>query len=631
MDLIYADENFRDIGVLQGYSLDMAYGKDENDFVLEMPLNAPRLDVGNYIYIENTEYGGIVDAIEADTGSEKMTYSGRTWTGILASKIIMPRVIREFGSEFVYGDYYTVDGDANEAIRKVINRVKLEEVFEVESENSGIDVAYDFRYDDVNSGLFYMLKSFGARLEIVCRGGKPVLSAVQIMNYASADDFDSSIVKMKISHVENKVNHLVCLGSGEMRNRHVIHLYTNRNGGIQPYLKYPEMPAYEDKDYILYGDDWQWEQLRGKNEVMAIYDYPNVETVENYRPLSTKPQDWDSGYWNYYEKSGDEYQQIEQRIEDVYELTTSQPSNWGSTYQNYYTRRQSGNEWIYEEVEGEETETYLVVSDLPRNWYDHYAYYFYKDGNEYYNFEATEKFERISSTPSDWTNNYSNYYTTDGVNYNSISGLTRYRYNVQTQKPSDWSTKWKTDYYAPMQVMVSGKFKTEYVLLGSHPYYTRLTKAPKWKKNSFYTRESYQVAPSFSSLGSVYQLTAGAPDFSAQTVYELVTTYGKQWQANTFYVKKEAQDTGLAFQPKLYYRKVYDHFANLVAGGIQRLTELANADTLDVTLDETEQEFHIGDIIGATEQITKVTTAQTITKKIIKIERDVLTVRHEVN
>ena len=36
MDLIYADKNRKDIGVLMSYTLDMAYGRDENDFVLTL-------------------------------------------------------------------------------------------------------------------------------------------------------------------------------------------------------------------------------------------------------------------------------------------------------------------------------------------------------------------------------------------------------------------------------------------------------------------------------------------------------------------------------------------------------------------------------------------------------------------
>ena len=45
------------------------------------------------------------------------------------------------------------------------------------------------------------------------------------------------------------INHLICLGTGNLRNRHVIHLFSDENGGIQPYavVKNP----YCNEHYIL--------------------------------------------------------------------------------------------------------------------------------------------------------------------------------------------------------------------------------------------------------------------------------------------------------------------------------------------------------------------------------------------
>ena len=571
MDLIYADENLNDIGVIQGYSLDMAYGKDENNFVLEMPLHSTELKEGYYIYIENTEYGGIVDSIGADTSSEKLSVRGRTWTGILSSKIISPN-----NGE----DYFTVFGDANEVISQLITRCNLEEIFEVPNELSDIAIdGYSFRYNNLYSGLFYMLQSVNAKLMMRCKSGKITIYAQELMNYAAAEDFDSSIIQFKIDRVYNHVNHLICLGSGELKNRHVIHLFTDENGGIQQYLVDPNKPPLKDSDYIL---NAQNQILFGKDEIVDVYDYPSAETVVNYELLTSQPSDWSKNYFSYFEKNNnDEFTQIEQKIEDLYELTTSKPSNWNSTYDNYYTRVWEEDGWEYYPVEGDEITVYNVVPNKPRTW----------------------------------TGQYSN-----------VTGVTKYKYIKQTIKPSNWKTKWKTDYYAPLQV---GK-NVRYVLLQSHPYYTRLSKAPTWKKNTFYTRDSYSVAPKFSSLGTVYKLTLSVPKFSDRTVYEQVITRTKTWVANMYYYKKADQDVGLKFQNDAYYRQVEDHFAALLIGAIERLNDLSNIDTLDITLDESENEYNIGDIIGATEEITKVTTAQTIKKKIINIERGVLTVRHEV-
>lgn len=634
MDLIYMDENMKDVGVFQGYSLDMAYGKDENDFVLEMPLDAPRCKAGYYIYIDGTEYGGIIDTIGVDTSSSKLVYRGRTWMGILNSKSLVPFFYRkEVDGHYVfdYEDFFYVSGDANEIIGIILVRIGLTQLFDVPEEDSGIEIDYyTFRFEKTFDGIFEMLSKYNARLQIVCNGKKPVLSAVPVMNYSSTEGFDSDIVQMKVEQTFNRVNHLICLGSGELKNRHVIHLYTDENGGIQPYLWDESKTPIKDSDYILTAEK---KVLKNDKDYTEIYDYPNAETVENYEQLSEKPSDWDTKYYNYFKKDGSEYNQIEQNLQDDYQLTTSQPSNWNASYENYYTRYWSWDDggWVYEQVEGDETTTYEVVSTEPRYWDTVYMNYYRKVGNSYVEIEQIESYSRVNSQPSDWSKNYSQYYTSDGVNYNSVSGVTKYRYNVQTVKPSDWSRNWRTAYYAPMQVMRSGKFVTEYVLLGNHSSYMRRASAPTWKKNTFYTKESYQVAPSFSSQGTVYRLVVSVPAFSSMTVYNAVTVYTKTWEQNTYFQKVADTDAGLVFKPNVYYKMVYDHYANLVAGGIERLTELANADTLDITLDDTEEEYNIGDIISATEQVTGVTTAQTIVKKIVKIERDVLTVRHEVS
>ena len=69
MDLIYTDSSRKDLGVLQGYKLDEAFGKDENDFEITTDLINTRLQEDYFIYIEGTEYGGIIDSVAPDTST----------------------------------------------------------------------------------------------------------------------------------------------------------------------------------------------------------------------------------------------------------------------------------------------------------------------------------------------------------------------------------------------------------------------------------------------------------------------------------------------------------------------------------------------------------------------------------
>lgn len=622
MDLIFSDKNMKDLGVLQGYSLDMAYGKDENNFVVTMELDKPVCEQDYFIYIENTEYGGIIDEIGADTSSKQLTYSGRTWSGILASKIIEPNQGE---------DYFVVSGDANQVVSSIINKIGLDNLFEVSEDASGVLInGYQFRYNDAYTGILTMLNLVGGKLMFSCYGGKVHLRVDRAMNYAAAEDFDSSIIQFSINRCFNKVNHLVCLGSGELKERRVIHLFTDDNGGIQPYLYNMDKLPIKDEDYIL---DDRNKRMNGIDEIISVLDYPNAGTIENYEMLEREPDDWRYGYVDYFEKSGDSYQELEQNIQDVYELLTSQPSNWDSTYDGYYTKEydsQTG-EYTYLPVEGDEVEQFERVTSEPRFWQDVYSnYYWFEDGKYVEVYEVENYVRYTGSKPSDWETNYNNYYTTDGVNYSQVGSATAYRYNLQTQKPSDWSRNWKTEYYITQQVQRSGKWVTEYVTLGNYSQFARMKKAPKWEKNKYYTRESYSVAPDFSSLGSLYYLST-VPSFELKTVYQMSVVLQKTFEQNKFYRLIPDQDVGIAYSQGRFFRQVLDHYGELVASGIQRLMEMANADTLNVTLDETDGEYNIGDIIGATEHTTGVSTAQPITKKIIKIERDVLTVRHEVD
>ena len=166
MDLIYSTPDKKDIGILKDYDFDLAYGVGENDFSLKLSLDAHCLDEDYLIYMvdtsngveEPTEYGGIVDAISVDTAQQTVTYTGRTWHGVLAGKVIEP----EPGQ-----DYRIVTGDAHEIIAELLSEAGLA-MFTVEQGNSAITIPeYQFaRYTDLYSGLCAMLSANGGKLQV---------------------------------------------------------------------------------------------------------------------------------------------------------------------------------------------------------------------------------------------------------------------------------------------------------------------------------------------------------------------------------------------------------------------------------------------------------------------------------
>ena len=246
MDLIYANSSREDIGVIPDYDFDLAFGSDENDFELTVSRNGHCCEAGHYIYIEGTEYGGIVDAITSDTATENVTYSGRTWHGILNSKILCP----DAGES-----YLTVSGDANTILGTLLSRMGLTALFSASSAPSGINVSgYQFaRYVSGYDGIRQMLKSVSAKLRVAYSGGSAVLSAAPIVDYTQ-DGLDSDQLALKVKKTANKVNHLICLGSGELANRTVVHLYADASGNIS-----------------------QTQTFTGTAEYTAVYDYSNAD------------------------------------------------------------------------------------------------------------------------------------------------------------------------------------------------------------------------------------------------------------------------------------------------------------------------------------------------------------------
>ena len=224
MDLIYTDENRIDQGVLGAYAFDLSFGADENDFEMTLGANEPALLDGSFAYIEGTEYGGIVDGKKASTNSDTVTYKGRTWHGLMNSKIIEP----DSGE-----DYLIVSGDANELLSMLIARLGLIGLFVAAEELSEINISkYKFhRYCKGYDGIRDMLGDNGAKLKIAWVGRAVQLSAVPIVDYTESPA-DSDTASLNVEKYSKKVNHLICLGKGELAEREVIHLFVDKNGVI---------------------------------------------------------------------------------------------------------------------------------------------------------------------------------------------------------------------------------------------------------------------------------------------------------------------------------------------------------------------------------------------------------------
>ena len=278
MDLIYMNAEMVDQGVLQEFEMDLAFGANENNFECKIPSNMHCCDAGYYLYIEGTEYGGTIDGIEVISETGEIIYSGRTWHGIIGSKVIMPLLNGETstgdvtikdkdpnGNSYV-GKYLVISGDANKCVQFIVNRLGLSSLFHVSEAESEIINSFHFdRFTDGYSGIVKMLKSAGLRLAVEYTDGDVLLSAMPQYNYATDEEFDPDLVDMQLKKRVNTVNHLVCLGSGELEDRTVIHLYADNHGNIS-----------------------QTQTQFGLDEHAAVYDYSAVESEEELLKQGTE-------------------------------------------------------------------------------------------------------------------------------------------------------------------------------------------------------------------------------------------------------------------------------------------------------------------------------------------------------
>lgn len=641
MDLIYANASKEDIGVLQFYKINMAYGSDENNFELELNLKDHCIDYGYYIYAQNTEYGGIVDSIYVDNGRGVVKYSGRTWHGILAKSIIIPD-----------DDYIYVSGDANAVVKQIIEKQGLNDIFKVDETESGVYISeYAFRYVNVYDGINEMLRAYQGKILFSWQGDKIMLSCRLAIDFTNDDEWDSSQLEFEISQNNRPVNHLICLGQGDLKNRAVIHLFTDENGNIQPYAN--ENPQ-EDADYIL---DESQKFFDGVDEVADVYDYPSAEIRTTYIALTEKPDDFISNHTSYYKKNDENYENLQIKQQEQYSLLGSQPADWLTRFNSYYEK--TGNE--YKSVESISPDLYTVLSSKPADWSGNYGNYFKLASGSYKNVESVtqETYKKLTTKPADWNKNYGEYFTFNGVDYDKASGDSKPYYVAHTGRPSDWNENYNSYYWkAPKYGIKASNNKKGYEIFIQKSvwttagqmyivddekikewkkassaqrkkidinkfvsYYSQFKKKPKWKTNTYFNQESKSVAPEFrKNYYYSYSSKEVAPAFTTNTYYSRKNVVTAPTFATNKYYSKAIVDVYENFVSGAVYRQSQDRYATLVEDGIKKINDaFAEKDSARVKLEEL-QNYDINDIVGARENITGITVKHYITKKIIDIE-----------
>lgn len=276
MDLIYTDGNGIDQGVLLEYELDMEIGGTE-DFELKLSVNDVHPEKYSYIYAEDTEIFGVLEKRTISTADGIITYSGRTIRGILKSKIVEPgqgqnyrivsgsvaAIMNDFMEEFDLSDlieFHTdmacavlADHDESWLVSDQAYALIVEDAPEFMVSNFQIS-----RYTSVLDALNKMLDVVGAKLICLYMDGKMTITLTSVIDYSDEIEFGTNQnADFVIEQDAGTVNHLICLGQGELSERQVLHLYMDEEGNVS-----------------------KTKTFSGIREITEVYDYSSVESLE---------------------------------------------------------------------------------------------------------------------------------------------------------------------------------------------------------------------------------------------------------------------------------------------------------------------------------------------------------------
>lgn len=271
MEFIAVDRDRKELGVIQNIKqADIEIG-DTNTFELVFLADewlSDELPLMDYFCVYNHEIGGKIKKLKVLTEKGQVKVSGYTWRGNLAKKIIEPPE----------GEAYRmVSGDANEILSSLVNE-EFNGMIVASKQSSGITIkSYQFnRYCTMLDGIIAMLDNVSAKLRLqyipskevggVVENGYVEISAVPIADYSEQVEFTSEgRIHMTATDDQTGVNHLICLGKGELTERTILHLYVDQEGNVG-----------------------QSQYYKGIDEIAETYDYSSVESEEELLKSGTK-------------------------------------------------------------------------------------------------------------------------------------------------------------------------------------------------------------------------------------------------------------------------------------------------------------------------------------------------------
>lgn len=307
-DLIYAnwehdpdrdEDRWVDQGTLEDYEIDLDVAIDKN---FELRSDHHIMTNGSLWYVDGTEFGGIVGKFETDPDNYQIIYSGRSFRGIQAKKIIevaegknvasfsgaITAVTNKILEDYDLSDFFVCDNPIlheEDDMPPVIGKIDI---------LSGTTV-YDALTKIAGSINYSYLYEYNAK-EQKCH-----MTPVMNQDWTDVIAYNrENTIKFKAALNQDITNHLICSGIDEKGKRRTIHLFLNEAGEVQPYANVED--PLKDEDYIL---DKSKKVLTGIKEIADYYD-GQISLETNYELLTEEPADWNIFFGNYYTRKHNE-------------------------------------------------------------------------------------------------------------------------------------------------------------------------------------------------------------------------------------------------------------------------------------------------------------------------------------
>ena len=259
--LIHADSNRAEVGMItdfQAFDAQIHHNSElaDNTFSLTMSVGAWQAEKilrDDYVYIDGSEFGGLVRSVQKNTASDTVTIKGALWRALLSMRIITPP------SGQAYKVYENVE--LNEMIADVIGNDYVS-LFTVPDIDTGVTTSYQFRYQNKLAGLSKALLQVGYTLSCAYDATvqRVIVQARRCVDYSDYADISSDLgigLSISAGRVDD-YNHVIALGQGELTERMVIELWM-LDGRI-----YTSRPA----------------ALLEKDIRSMTFDYPNAESED---------------------------------------------------------------------------------------------------------------------------------------------------------------------------------------------------------------------------------------------------------------------------------------------------------------------------------------------------------------